>query len=142
MCRAASRSSDHDRHAALERALLRAVRDTAVDRDLMRVPVLPERTELTRHLDGELPRRHDDQRLRSFLVGVDPLDDRDRECRGLPGPRLRLREQVAAAAQHRDRLLLHRGRRHETQLVDRARDVGVDLQRAEAACCSTLARAR
>ena len=98
----------------------------------MRVSELPERAELARHLDGELARRHDDEGLRPLLVRVDALDDRYRERGGLAGPGLRLREEVAAGPKHRDGLLLHRRGRHEAELVDRACDVGMDLQRAEA----------
>src|SRR5207244_10156622 len=50
---------------------------------------------------------------------------------GLPGPGLRLREEVTARAKDRNGLGLHRCRRHEAELVDRFRDVRMDLELAE-----------
>jgi len=90
--------SDDDRDSPFERALLRPVGDAAVDRHLVRVPVFAESSEFARHLHGELARRHDNERLWPLLARVDPLDDRDRECRGLAGTGLRLREEIAAGA--------------------------------------------
>ena len=139
----AARCPDHDRHPALQRSLLRTVGNAAVDRHLVGVAELSQRAEFTRDLDGELAGRHDDEGLGPLFGRVDALDDRYGECRRLAGAGLRLSEQVAPRAQHRDGLLLHRGRRHETKLIDGARDVGMDLQRAEATgcdLCHTLGR--
>src|SRR5581483_4746162 len=123
-----------DLRSAGERALLRAVGHAAVDRDLVGVAVLAERAELARDLRAELAGRDDDERLRTLLARIDLLDDRDRERRGLPRARLCLCEEVATGPQRGDGLRLHRRRRHEAELRDRARDFRIDLELAEARC--------
>src|SRR6267143_3113771 len=110
-----SRRSDHDRRSAREGTLLRAIGNATVDRDLVRVPVLSDRSELARYLQRELPRGYDDQRLRAFEPRIDLLEDRDRERGGLSRARLRLREEVTALLQSGDGEDLHRRRRHETK---------------------------
>ena len=63
------------------------------------------------HLDGELARRREDQRLRRALLDVDFREDGQREGGRLAGAGLRLAEQVRAAEHHRDGLRLDgRGR--------------------------------
>src|SRR5207302_1826462 len=117
--------------AACEGALLRAIGDAAVDRDLVCVAMLADRSELARDLHRELTCRHDDERLRPLHLRIDQLDDGDGESRGLPRPGLGLREEIATRAENGDRLHLYRRRRHEPHLIDRARDVGMDLELAE-----------
>ena len=63
---------------------------------------------------------------------IDLLEDGDRERRGLPGAGLRLGEKIVAFLEDRDRPVLHRCRRHEAEVRDRAEDVGVDIKLAEA----------
>jgi hypothetical protein len=56
------------------------------------------------------------------MLGVErmqPLQDRQREAGGLAGAGLCAGEQVAAAEDGGDRLLLDRGRRRVAELVDR-----------------------
>jgi hypothetical protein len=64
------------------------------------------------HLNGELPRRHQDQGAGVAAAAVlgDVLQDRQREGRGLAGAGGRLADEVAAGQQRRDRLPLDRGR--------------------------------
>ena len=93
--------------------------------------VLAERTELARHLDAQLPRRNDHERLRLTHGGLDELQDRDRERRGLAGAGLRLGQHVAAFEHQWDGLRLDRRRGHEAKVVDRLRDAGMDLEFAE-----------
>src|SRR5207247_9353231 len=121
-----------DRRPPRKGALLRAVWHTAVDRDLVRMPVLADRPELARHLERELPCGHDDQRLRTFQRRIDPLQDRNRERGRLSGPRLRLCEEVTAVLQGGYCTDLYRRGRHETKLVDGFRDVRVYRELAEA----------
>src|SRR2546428_330722 len=127
-----ARRPDDDRGAARERAVLRGVGHAAVDGGLVRVPVLADRSELPRDLQRELPGRDDDERLRALEGRIDLLEDGDRERRGLAGAGLRLREEVAARLEDRDRLRLDRRRRHESKLIYRARDVRVNRELAEA----------
>ena len=127
-----ARRPDDDGRAARQRALLGAVGDAAVDRDLARVPVLAEGAELARHLERELAGWDDDERLRAAEPRVDPLEDRDRERGRLSRAGLRLREEVAARLEDRDGLVLDRGGRHEAEIVDRAGDVWMDRELAEA----------
>src|SRR5207302_2443885 len=96
-----------DRRAALERTLLRPVGDAAVDRGLARVPIATDRAELTRHLERELARGHDDEGLRPLERCIHSLEDRDRERGGLAGPGLRLGEQVPPLLEDGDRALLN-----------------------------------
>jgi hypothetical protein len=62
----APRSADDDLRAARQRALLWTVRNATVNGDLVRLAVLPDRPELARYLERELPRRYDDERLGPF----------------------------------------------------------------------------
>jgi len=124
-------ANDHLRPAR-ERALLRAVGHSAVNRDLVGLAVLTNRSEFTRHLQRELSRRYDDERLRPLEAGVNLLEDRDRERCGLPGSGLRLSEEIAARLEHRNGPGLDRRGRHEAKVVDGAGDVGMDRELAEA----------
>ena len=96
------------------------------------MPVLAEGAELARHLERELAGWDDDERLRAAEPRVDPLEDRDRERGRLSRAGLRLREEVAARLEDRDGLVLDRGGRHEAEIVDRAGDVWMDRELAEA----------
>ena len=64
-----------------------------------------------RHLDAQLARRRQHERLHLVDLGVDVLDHRQPERRRLAGAGLRLADHVAAREQRRDRLLLDRARR-------------------------------
>jgi hypothetical protein len=98
----------------------------------VRVAVFPEHAELARHLDAQLAGRDDDQRLRLLRPRRDEPEDGDRERGGLAGAGLGLSEQVAARLQDGDGLFLDGGRTDPAELGDGARDVGMDLEIAEA----------
>ena len=132
MVEQAARRPDDDLRTARESALLRTVGNAAVDRDLVRLAVLPDRAEFARDLKRELTRRHDDERLRPLQRRIDLFEDRNRESGGLAGAGLRLGEEVAAGLEDGDGARLYGRRRHEAKLIDRAGDVGVDRELAEA----------
>src|SRR6201999_4144747 len=74
------------------------------------------------HLDAELPRRGQDDRLDLVVVGVEVLQQRQAEGGGLAGAGLRLADHVVAGQQLRDRLLLDRRGLDVAELVERLLD--------------------
>ncbi|GAC1697497.1 MAG: hypothetical protein NVS9B6_06070 [Candidatus Limnocylindrales bacterium] len=126
------RGPDDDRRAALQSAFLGGVGDAAVDRHFTGVPVFAQPAELPGDLDRKLTGGDHDQGLGPLQPGVDTLEHRDGERRGLPGPGLGLGQQVAAGLQDGDGLFLDGRRGHIAEIGDRSRDLGVDLEAAEA----------
>ena len=97
--------ADDDVHAATQRGELDAVALAAVDRQHVhaaQVGGVP--LERLAHLQRQLAGRRQHQRLRALLAEVEPLEDRQRERRGLAGAGLRQADQVAAREQRRDGL--------------------------------------
>ena len=108
----ASGGADHHVGAALQSLELRRVTLSAVDRQHVEAGHLRGVfLEGFGHLDGELARGREDQRLRCAQLDVDLREDGQRECGRLAGAGLRLAEQVGATQDHRDGLRLDgRGR--------------------------------
>src|SRR3954466_7430913 len=75
------------------------------DPHTFRGTVRPQRL---RHLDAQLARRGEDERLHLVVVDVDVLEQREAERGGLAGAGLRLADHVATLEQSGDRLLLDR----------------------------------
>ncbi len=82
----ATRCGDDGVNAATQRTQLAVDRLAAVDRDDLDPPMLADLAKLLGDLDGQLARRHQDNRLRNSPIGVDSLDQRDPISRRLAGP--------------------------------------------------------
>ncbi len=102
---------DHDLRALLELRLLGPDRRAAEHGDGIDPAVLAVGPQRLRHLDAQLARRREHERLGVGVVGIDEVDHRQAEGGGLAGARLGLADHVAAVEQVRDRLLLDRARR-------------------------------
>jgi len=100
---------DDDVDAAREHLDLAAERLPAVDGGDACAQVAAIAVHRLRDLGGQLARGDEHERLRVAAVAArgQPLQERERERRGLAGPRRGLAEQVAAGEQGRDRLALH-----------------------------------
>ncbi len=118
MVEESTRSGHQHVEASLKRAYLRAVRHAAEhDRDLERKPV-GEVAEALRDLARQFARwaQHEHARAasrRRAPVAHEPVEDRQREGRGLAGAGLGDADEIAALHQGRDRLGLNRGRTRE-----------------------------
>jgi hypothetical protein len=97
--------------AGAQLRLLPADRGAAEDRHDVDAGVRAVAAQRLRDLDAELARRRQHERLHGLLAGIDVLDDRQPERRGLAGAGLRLADHVATVEQQRDRLFLDRARR-------------------------------
>ena len=128
----AARRADHDLRAALEGVDLAVHAGAAVDGDGANASEAADPRDLVLHLDAELARRGQDQRLDVGARRLDLLDDRDAEGGGLARSRLRLTDEVLATPQRRDRSILDLRRGHEAHRLDGTRDRGRDLDLAEA----------
>ena len=108
----AAGGADDDVRAALQALELRRVALPAVDGQHVEARHLRGVfLECFGHLDGELARGREDQRLRGAQLHVDLREDGQRERRRLAGAGLRLAEQVGATEDDRDGLRLDgRGR--------------------------------
>jgi hypothetical protein len=100
----------HHVHAALQRPQLAVDRLAAVHRQCGHAAVLAVGVERLGHLDCELARRGQHQRLRLVPVDLHPVHDRQREGGGLAGAGLRLGDHIRSREHAPDRLGLH-GRR-------------------------------
>ena len=89
---------DHDVDAVVQRVELAADRLAAVDRQHLGAEVAAVLVHRLGHLHGELAGGHQDERVRDRLavLGRHPVEDRQRERRGLAGAGGRLAEEVAA----------------------------------------------
>src|SRR5207247_10831773 len=106
--------------ATAQRHLLIAVADTSIKRDDPRGAMTPQRNELGGDLRAELAGRDDHERERCRGPPVDALEDRKSEGTGLPGARLRLREEIAHGAKGRARKVLDRREARPTEVTRRA----------------------
>jgi hypothetical protein len=112
-----ARGRDHHVDALLQRPQLPDDRLAAVDRHDPGAEVAPVPVDRLGDLHRQLTGGHEHQRHRATrlvdgigaAVGGEPLQDRQRERRGLAGAGGGLAEQVAAFQQRRDRLALDRG---------------------------------
>ena len=104
--------SDDDVHAAPQRRELHPVALTAVDgQHVHALHVCGVLLERLAHLQRELARRGEHERLRGLLRHVEAVEDRQRERRGLARAGLRESHDVAAGEQRGDRRGLDRRRR-------------------------------
>ena len=102
--------ADDDVHAAAQGRQLHAVALTAVDgQDVHAAHVRRVLLERLAHLQRELARRGQHERLRGLLRHVEAVEDRQRERRGLAGAGLGEPHDIAPGEQRRDRRGLDRG---------------------------------
>ena len=90
-----ARGRHHDVRALAQLLHLTADRVAAVDRDAPQLVTLAEPGELLVHLDRQLARGAEHQRLHRSVPRIESLDDRNAEGRGLAAPGLRLADDVA-----------------------------------------------
>ena len=102
--------ADHDLRALLQPRRLVADRRAAEHGHDLDALLLAVGAQRLGHLDAQLARRRQDERLHLGVVGVDVLEQRQPERGRLAGAGLRLADHVAALEQRRDGLLLDRGR--------------------------------
>ena len=76
------------------------------------------------------------------LAGGEPLQERQREGRGLAGAGRGLAEQVAAREQRRDRLALDRGRLLVAEVGERGEQLGAEAELGEAGAFCGRVRGR
>ncbi len=100
----------HDVAAGPQLGLLRADRGAAEDGHHVDPAVGPVGAQRLGHLDAQLPRGRQHERLDGVLARVHVLHDRQPEGGRLAGSGLRLADHVAAFQQQRDRLFLDRAR--------------------------------
>ena len=114
---------DDDVGAGAQLRLLGFDRGAAEDGDDLDVEVLGVGAQRLGHLDAELAGRRQHDRLHLVVVGIEVLQQRQAEGRGLAGAGLRLADHVVAAEQLGDRLVLDRRRLVEAELVERLLDL-------------------
>ena len=102
---ATHRAHDH-LPALLELRHLVADRRTAEHRHHLDAAPLAVRTQRLRHLDAQLARWREHERLHLLVVGIDVLEQREAESGRLAGAGLGLADHVVALEQLGDRLLL------------------------------------
>ena len=133
--RAAGRR-DHDIGAPLETADLREHRGPAVERQDRQAPAAGVLVHRLGDLHGKLTRRHEHEAIgAAAILGPErrePMQHRQREGRGLAGPRGRLREQVAALEKQWNRFALHGRRFLVAERSDGRDDRLVEAERGEA----------
>ncbi len=122
-----ARGPDDDMRALLETLELRAVGDTAVDRQGVDAAVLAELVELLGDLVGELAGREQDDGLGLREAGVDGFDQRDAEGAGLAAAGHRLDDQISAGAHPGNGRGLDRGRGVPTEVADGLLDIRGDV---------------
>ena len=115
---AAHRAHDH-LPALLELRHLVADRRTAEHRHHLDAAPLAVRTQRLRHLDAELARWREHERLHLLVVGVDVLEQRQAEGGRLARAGLGLADHVVALQELGNRLLLDRGRRLVAEVIQR-----------------------
>ena len=114
-----SRGTHDDLGTAAQPGQLDAVRLATVDRqDAHAADVVCERLEGVGHLQRQLTRRREHERLRVALVRIDLGQHRQRERRGLARARLREADHVAAFHKQRDGLRLDRRRLLKADALD------------------------
>ena len=91
--------ADDDLRAAVDGVLLRAEGTAAVDERRLDLRLLRQLVEHVADLDGQLARRHEDQRLEPLVLGHDLLDERQAERERLAGAGVGLADDVAAFEQ-------------------------------------------
>ena len=117
---------------ALEHLDLAAHRRAAVDRHHHQPRVRGDARQLGGHLQRQLARRQQHQRLHELVAGVgDAVRERDAEGGGLARPGARLNHQVAPLHDRRQRLGLHQHRLGEAHLFDRAQHLGAQPELGE-----------
>ncbi len=129
----AARGADDDVDAAAQRTQLHAVRLPAVDGQhvhALEVGGIP--LEGLAHLQGELTRGGEDERLRLLLLEVELAEDGQREGGRLAGAGLREPDDVASLEQRRDRRGLDRRRVLVADVAQRLEHLVVETEVGEA----------
>ena len=128
----ASGGADDDLGTALERADLGTVGGTAVDGHHVQPAGAGGHVgDGLGALKGELAGGGQNEGLDYTVTGVDGVEEREPEGRGLPGSGLSDADDVAAGQQDRDRLLLDGGGRHEAHVGDGLEQVSGKTQVGE-----------
>ena len=126
----AARRRGEDVHAVREILALLAVADAAVDDGHAQVGILGKILERLLDLHREFARGLEDEAAH-LAVRREPLENRQRERRGLARARLCRADHVAAGEHHRDRLRLDRGRRLIAHLLHSEGEAVVEAERRE-----------
>ena len=126
-----SHRADHDVAAGAQLCLLAADRRAAEHGHDIDTLALAVRAERLRDLDAQLARRRQHETLDLGLGGIDVLEHRQPERRGLARTGLRLADHVGPAQQRRDGLLLDRARRLIADIANRLEQVGSEAQVGE-----------
>jgi len=129
----AAHRADDDVPARSQLRLLVADRRATEDGDHVDAGVRPIRAQRLRHLDAELARGRQHERLHGGLGRVDVLEDRQAKSSCLAGSGLRLADHIAALQERRDRLLLDRARRGVADVAQRLKRRGRKPEIGE--CC-------
>ena len=127
---ATGRTHDEMR-AGPQAAQLVLIRLAAVHRQHVDAAVPPYRVRRLSHLHGQFARGREHERLHDAFRGIDEFHDRNRECGCLAGARRGLRNDVGAAHQRRNRLLLNRRRLFKPERLDRLHDLRLQAQCVE-----------
>ena len=105
----AAGSADHHVHAAAQLVALRTEGAAAGDHQRLQTARGAQLFDNAGHLDSQLARRGQHQRLHLLELGIDDLDQRQGEGQGLAGAGARLADDVAAIEQERQHRGLDRG---------------------------------
>ena len=124
--------ADDDLHTALEREELPLDRLPAVDRQHGDAPVTAVAVHCFSDLHRKLAGRRHDQRLHRGRLGVEPLDERQREGGGLAGAGRGAAQYVAPAQEQRNGVDLDRRRLFVAQLFEHAQYFRAQSERFEA----------
>ena len=119
---------DHDLAAGAQLGLLAANRRAAEHGDDVDALALAVGAQRLGDLDAQLPRRRQHEPLDVILVGIDVLEHRQTEGRGLARAGLRLADHVEALQQRRDRLLLDRTGRVVADVLDGIQEIGREAE--------------
>ena len=130
------RGAHHHVHSPFQGPQLQADGLAAVDGDGPRMGAMAQRGDLRVHLDGQLPRGHQDERAQVGGRLGQPLDQRETECRGLSRSRAGARNQVAVPREEEGNgQRLDRGRFLEPLLLEHGEGLLAEPQRLETGRC-------
>ena len=129
-----ARRRDHDVHALLQLRDLGVDADAAIDDRGTKRQVPPVAAHAVGDLRGQLTRGRQYEPADTPTIGgteLEALQHRQRKARRLAGAGLGARQEIAAFENEGNRLLLDRGRRLVTLLVDRAQQFGREAKLVE-----------
>ena len=128
----APRRAAHDLPARLQLLDLAPHRRAPVDRHHLDVRMGTDASDLRRHLQGQLARRQQHDRLHELVGRIDEaIGHRDAERRGLPRAGAGLDHDVAPLPHERQGRALHLHGLEEAHVGDRAQDLGAQAQVGE-----------